>query len=65
MVRFFEFSDVDISEDLATALDAKKRQLDNQKKVIDNRKKDLANRKARDKNRDAVQKMASRSRESK
>lgn len=64
MVRFYEFCDVDMEEDLATALDTKKRQLDNQAKVIANRKKALNNRKARQANRDAVSKMAKRSRES-
>ncbi len=64
-MRFYEFCDLDIDEDLSTALDTKKRQLDNQAKVIANRKKALANRKARDANRDAVAKMASRSRETK
>ncbi len=64
-MRFYEFSDLDLDEDLEKALDTKKRQLDNQAKVIANRKKALANRKARDANREAVQKMASRSRESK
>ncbi len=64
-MRFYEFSDVDLDEDLSTALDTKKRQLDNQAKIIANRKKALANRKAQQANRDAVQKMASRNRESK
>ncbi len=64
-MRFYEFCDLDIDEDLATVLDAKSKSLDRQKKVIQNRKKALANRKARDANRDAVAKMASRSRETK
>lgn len=64
-MRFYEFADTEMLEDLATALDTKKRQLDNQKKAIDNRKKALANRKARQANRDAVAKMAGRSRETK
>jgi len=65
MVRFYEFSDLELDEDLATALDAKKMQLDNQAKEIANRKKALANRKAQKANRDAVTKMASRNREAK
>ncbi len=59
MVRFYEFMDESVLEDLATALDTKKHQLDNQAKVIANRKKVLANRKAQADNRDAVTKMAS------
>ncbi len=64
-MRFYEFADTEILEDLEAALNAKKRQLDNQAKEIANRKKALANRKATDANRDAVTKMASRNRESK
>lgn len=60
MVRFYEFSDFNLDEDLVMALDTKKKQLDNQAKVIDNRKKALANQKARDANRDAVAKVASK-----
>lgn len=63
-MRFYEFADSALVEDLATALDTKKRQLDNQKKAIDNRKKVLANLKAQNANRDAVAKMASRHLES-
>jgi len=64
-MRFYEFADESVLEDLATALDTKKRQLDNQAKVIANRKKALTNRNARADNRDAVQKMAKQNRESK
>ena len=60
-MRYYEFADTEMVEDLAKALDTKKRQLDNQAKVIANRKKALANRKARDANRDAVQKVATNS----
>ncbi len=65
MVRFYEFSDVDLDEDLAAALATKKKALNNQAKSIALRKKALKNRQARDANREAVQKMASRNRESK
>ena len=64
-MRFFEFADSALVEDLTTVLDTKKTQLVNQKKTIDNRKKALANQKAQKANRDAVAKMASRNRESK
>jgi len=64
-MRFYEFSDLDLDENLSTALNTKKRQLDNQAKEIANRKKALANRKAQKANRDAVTKMASRNREAK
>ena len=64
MVRFYEFSDLAIDEDLTAALDTKSKQLDNQREIIKNRKKALANRKAKDANRATVQKMATRSRES-
>lgn len=37
-MRFYEFSDLDLDEDLSTALNTKKRQLDNQAKEIANRK---------------------------
>ena len=62
-MRFYEFADAELVEDIAAALDTKKRQLDNQAKSIANRKKALANQKARQANRDAVQKMAKQSRE--
>lgn len=61
MVRFSEFADMEMDEDLATALDAKKRQLDNQAKIIANRKKALANRIAQADNRETVRKLAKRS----
>ncbi len=64
-MRFYEFSDVDIGEDLTAALDTKKRQLDNQAKEIANRKKALANRKAQADNRETVRKLASRHLDSK
>ena len=64
-MRFYEFCDLDIDEDLATALDTKKRQLDNQAKEIANRKKALANRKAQADNRETVRKLASRHLDSK
>ena len=64
-MRFYEFSDAELIEDLEAALDTKKKQLDNQAKVIANRKKALKNRQARDANRDAVAKMATNSRNAK
>lgn len=63
-MRFYEIANVDMEEDLATALDAKKRQLDNQKKIIDNRRKALAIQKTQKDNRDTVANMAKRNRES-
>ena len=57
-MRFYEFADIAILEDLAAALDTKKRQLDNQQKIIDNHKKRLDIKKARQANRDAIAKMA-------
>lgn len=64
VMRFYEFCDLDLAEDLATTLDTKKRQLDNQAKVIANRKKALSNQKAQTDNRETVRKMASRNLES-
>ncbi len=57
-MRFCDFGDLDLVEDLAAALDAKEKQLDNQKKIIANRKKTLANQKAQKSNRDTMMKMA-------
>lgn len=61
LMRFFEFCDLDLDEDLATALDIKKKALDDQSKIITNRKKALANQKARQVNRATVSKIATAS----
>lgn len=61
MVRFYEFADAKVVEDLATALDIKAKQLDAQKMAIANRKKALANQKAQQANRDTVRKLATNS----
>lgn len=58
-MRFYEFSDLDLDEDLATILDARKKQLDNERGTIANRKKALTNRKAKAANRETVRKLAS------
>lgn len=57
-MRFSEFSDIGIDEDVSTALDVKSRQLDNQAQQIKNRKKALSNLKLQKANREAVRKMA-------
>ena len=57
-MRFYEFADSPMLEEMSAALKARKRQLDNQAKSIANRKKALANLKAQKVNRDAVAKMA-------
>ncbi len=61
-MRFYEFCDLQIDEDLESALDIKSKQLDNQGEIIKNRKKALANRKAKDVNRATVAKMATHNR---
>ena len=64
-MRFYEFADTEMLEDLEAALNAQKKQLKNQSKMIANRKEALKNRQARDANRDAVAKMATNSRNAK
>lgn len=59
-MRFSEFADTDdLEEDLAAALDMKKKQLANQAKMIANRKAMLKNQEASQANREAVKKLAS------
>ncbi len=57
-MRFYEFADTEMVEDLEAALNARKKQLRNQSEIIGLRKKALANR-------DAIAKLAKRNRESK
>lgn len=58
LMRFYEFADTEMVEDLEAALNARKKQLRNQSEIIGLRKKALANR-------DAIAKLAKRNRESK
>ena len=60
-MRFYEFADLQLDEDLETALDMKKKNLDNQRKIIANRTTALKIRKARQTNQEIVRKLASRS----
>ena len=46
-MRFYEFADLQLDEDLETALDARENQLDNERQTIKLRKKSLANRQAK------------------
>ncbi len=64
-MRFYEFADTEILEDLEAVLNARKKALTDQSKIIALRKKALSNRKARQANRDTVAKMATRNIESK
>ena len=63
-MRFYEFADTDLLEDLEAALKAREKALTDQSKIIALRKKALSNRKARQANRDTVAQLASRNRES-
>ena len=60
-MRFYEFADLQLDEDLETALDMKKKNLDNQRKIIANRTTALKIRKARQTNQEIVRKLANRS----
>ena len=53
-MRFFEFCDFGLDEDLESALDRKAKQLKTQRKVIMNRKKQLANQEASQANRETA-----------